>query len=644
MRRYEVGTDGTLDLGTASEKSVTCKITGSFTETPKIYAACEGHYTSTMEEVSKVSNTEYTVKITIKQTTAYAGDNKGGKLTVYCPYYGNTGIGQINLTAASVGRPSIQSTNIEPLTILEKEAKDLTASITFTLEGEGAPPSNDYCLPVIIDNYYTLTDVQSVVTNNGTIEVETGSGFSQNLDYEGNAEDGWIKLGSLEYNAGTFKQHFILDENKNTTPRTGAVVVFSPSGREVARFVIKQDAATPVIDATNLAVGQSANCYIISKAGRYELPAYMGAHKDLRTAPKCTGKPYEVWNDSENTITFLQANFSSPKIIFEITNASSETLKDGNAVIAIKDKDGNILWSWHLWLCDDGTVNESGVGEVPVEEYPTGDYVHARNLGSFSNYGDDGGIFYQWSRKDPLNVANYTSDPANLGGGEKATKNPGVFDTGWVVPTEAEYKWSYTSKSVNDPCPIGYKVPSPSLWSSTKPPKESGNYLLDRFYYADSPSNVFFAYTGSLSNDGVKSDGFQGTGSKDATYISGVTSYPGLYVGRINNRNCYVRYVNCTVNDYVRDGNLWSAANGVKLRYGFVDKSLYVNSCEVKYGTFGSWGKMDQATLDANRKTITDAVQAWDSALSLLSGYQTIYEKTSGTSQIEGNQIRCVKE
>ena len=513
------GTEGTLDLGTSASTDVTCTITGSFTEAPKVYAACEGHFTSSMGTVTKVSDTQYTVVITVKPTTAYAGDNLGGKLTVYCPYYGNTGIGQINLKAMGAGDLVLKSTNIEPLTILEKPANDATASITFRLEGEDAPPSNR--LPVIIDNNYTLTDVQSVVTNNGTKDVETGSGFSQNLDYEGKA--GWITLGDFEYEATTneFTQHFTLDDNESTTnPRTGAVVVFSPSGREVARFVIKQDAATPITGGTNLAVGQSANCYIITTPGRYELPAYMGAHKDLANAPFCTGKPDEVWNDSGNTLRFLQANFSDNKIIFEV-----ESVEAGNAIIGIRNpkNENDILWSWHLWFCPNGTPG--------TQTYPAGSdgkvyTLMDRNLGakddeplnllsSSLTYWTDG-LFYQWGRKDPIRL-DEKGERANT----EAAKNADVqFDPNW----NASDSWT-ASKAVTDPCPPGYKVPSSSVWRGGE--SDGTMELLTKYALTDAypydvvsgniQAAVVYPYLGYIDNSGSMIKGIASATSSEST-------------------------------------------------------------------------------------------------------------------------------
>lgn len=68
--------------------------------------------------------------------------------------------------------------------------------------------------------------------------------------------------------------------------------------------------------------------------------------------------------------------------------------KPGNALVAIRDTEGTILWSFHLWIS-------------PVETvlYPNGYYVLDRNLGARSNTKGEissWGLYYQWGRKDPM--------------------------------------------------------------------------------------------------------------------------------------------------------------------------------------------------------------------------------------------------
>jgi Secretion system C-terminal sorting domain len=91
--------------------------------------------------------------------------------------------------------------------------------------------------------------------------------------------------------------------------------------------------------------------------------------------------------------------------------------KKGNAVIAFR-VDGEIYWSWHVWVTDDpsnGSAYKSypevkrqkadgTIETIPDEEWGWMD----RNLGAISSsitandWNRNGGLLYQWGRKDPI--------------------------------------------------------------------------------------------------------------------------------------------------------------------------------------------------------------------------------------------------
>jgi hypothetical protein len=91
--------------------------------------------------------------------------------------------------------------------------------------------------------------------------------------------------------------------------------------------------------------------------------------------------------------------------------------KEGNAVIAFR-VDGEIFWSWHIWVTDDPTNGSEyksfeGVtrerNDGTVETIPDSDWKWMdRNLGSVSGtitgteWNRNGGLLYQWGRKDPI--------------------------------------------------------------------------------------------------------------------------------------------------------------------------------------------------------------------------------------------------
>lgn len=91
--------------------------------------------------------------------------------------------------------------------------------------------------------------------------------------------------------------------------------------------------------------------------------------------------------------------------------------KEGNAVIAYK-VNGEVFWSWHVWVTDnprngstyksfDGVKRQKSDGTI--EPIPSSDWGWMdRNLGALSNtitgteFNKNGGLLYQWGRKDPI--------------------------------------------------------------------------------------------------------------------------------------------------------------------------------------------------------------------------------------------------
>lgn len=94
---------------------------------------------------------------------------------------------------------------------------------------------------------------------------------------------------------------------------------------------------------------------------------------------------------------------------------------EGNAVIAIRDSNGTIRWSWHVWVTDDPTNGSTYNNNATIKkqviksdgtkssETITGWQWMDRNLGALGSsitgadqYDRNGGLLYQWGRKDPF--------------------------------------------------------------------------------------------------------------------------------------------------------------------------------------------------------------------------------------------------
>ena len=205
----------------------------------------------------------------------------------------------------------------------------------------------------------------------------------------------------------------------------------------------------------------TANCYIVSSAGNYSFRAVKGNSSVSVGAVACAVVLWESFGTSSSPSVgdlISSVSYEDGYIRFR----TAETFKEGNAVIAAKDVEGNVLWSWHIWMTD-----------VPEgqEYYNDAGVMMDRNLGATSSVpGDVGalGLMYQWGRKDPfLGSASITGskEAASTGtwsivSGSSASMydaeaNPMTFYTDLSLPNES---WK-SQKTVYDPCPAGWRVP-----------------------------------------------------------------------------------------------------------------------------------------------------------------------------------------
>lgn len=229
--------------------------------------------------------------------------------------------------------------------------------------------------------------------------------------------------------------------------------------------------AIPTNGAKALDVEETANCYIVSEPGIYSFKTVKGNSAEGLGYISSVEILWESWGTTEDVIpnsVISKVDFEKDRIYFRIAT----DYHPGNALLAAKDENGKIVWSWHIW------VPETSVGEnlYGLSRHMTQD----RNLGALVVASEEGalpesaGLFYQWGRKDPfVGVGDFsTGEPASVAGQEmtlaggqmttiQSVKNPTVFadnlDGHWNSLESAKY-WDQ-KKTVYDPCPSGYKVP-----------------------------------------------------------------------------------------------------------------------------------------------------------------------------------------
>ena len=238
--------------------------------------------------------------------------------------------------------------------------------------------------------------------------------------------------------------------------------------------------------ASDLSSAGAANCYIVSSEGLYKFKAVKGNSSESVGSVVSASILWETFGTSEVPEFFdlLKAVcYKDGYVVFQ----TADSFREGNAVIAAKDNNGNILWSWHIWMTDqpEGQVYYNNAGTMMD-----------RHLGATSaTPGDVGalGLFYQWGRKDPflgkssifesiraestITWPSPVTTDSSIGTIEYATAYPTTFirssedETDWFYctdlwTTEPKDRWhrSNMAKSIYDPCPAGWRVPDGSVW------------------------------------------------------------------------------------------------------------------------------------------------------------------------------------
>lgn len=255
----------------------------------------------------------------------------------------------------------------------------------------------------------------------------------------------------------------------------------------------------------------SSNCHLVSPGQFIKFAAVKGNSTEKVAAEKVE----LLWEDA---VGLVDSVFTLTKDEIYV-NLAKEL--QGNAVVAAKDAEGTILWSWHIWVSkEDPTANLMPYTYTPAEGESQSFQFMDRNLGAMSSElgtAAVNGCFYQWGRKDPFPGPNYdgtikaiynskgevteiaTETVAEDNNIETAVKNPmtrynGVSggNYGWITKDVAAINkdlvfdiWGGVSKkkSMYDPCPAGYRMPQLAAWQFLS----DANVTKTRVFRADAP-------------------------------------------------------------------------------------------------------------------------------------------------------------
>ena len=301
----------------------------------------------------------------------------------------------------------------------------------------------------------------------------------------------------------------------------------------------------------DLSAAGTANCYLVSKAGDYKFKAVIG-NTDATVG---NVKSVEVLWESFGTDVMPNVGDLIDTVSVRdgyVRFSTPETFANGNAVIAVRNSKGTILWSWHIWCSEEGWQEH-------IYNNNAGTMMD-RNLGATSaTPGSVGalGLLYQWGRKDPFlgssSIRISSSVQALSTGTWKisstwitnalAISNPTTFFTGYenYFPNG---NWQ-SKKTAYDPCPAGWRVPDGGeigIWKTAGFAKTSFDSTNRGISFSiSSPETTWYPASGYLNyGSGVLSTG-NNAYYWSVTPSSNDSAY-GLYFfssGNVNPTNFY---------------------------------------------------------------------------------------------------------
>ena len=236
------------------------------------------------------------------------------------------------------------------------------------------------------------------------------------------------------------------------------------------------------LPVTDLSAEETANTYIVTSAGQYKFKATVkgnGGLDPLTGTTATTIDPegiagvkvlWELYGQGRAIKHYGSAydiRYNDGYVYF----STPDTFVPGDACVAVYDSEGTILWSWLIWATPEpGTMTHNDATFMD------------RNLGAIDVGNCMRGFCFQWGRKDAFSAADgnnyspYTYVPAvstvfnKVSGSHQSMEYTVKHPTTLIGYTSNSYTWMSEDlttkpwrpdvKTIYDPCPPGWRIPT----------------------------------------------------------------------------------------------------------------------------------------------------------------------------------------
>ena len=383
---------------------------------------------------------------------------------------------------------------------------------------------------------------------------------------------------------------------------------------------------------------ETANCYVVNAPGYYKFPIVYGNgivggnfNQSAFNSPNYVthdgtkmntlssawisdvSSASLVWQDANgliaNSISIIQdaTDNNNKYISFYIPKSS---IKQGNAVIAVKNSSNQIMWSWHIWVTAldvystqtvtstyNDTTKQLNFMPVPLGWNSASATVNPKTYtlsvkqegsgktanGTVTQAGQTGSAsgtctFYQWGRKDPFppsngsnsNITLYAYETTNptmknlaktnietsiqnpltfYGKGTASWENTSALDLWNVGNTAKDVNFNPVTKSVYDPSPAGFRLPETAAFTGFTKNNGTWNNNTKGYTFTTNSVNTYWQACGyrAYDNGSLREVGTYGRYWSAGPYNTTNGRYLNFYSGSVGPQNSNVRAVGFSV-------------------------------------------------------------------------------------------------